>query len=123
MKKIVLIFLFVTSAFYAQEISDKFFTGNLNLDSKIAFEYSEQVMSDSAFAANKKTPLLAAGLSAVIPGAGQFYNKDFLLSAVFVAIEAAGIATAIIYNGKGDDQTAYFESYALEYWAVDKYAD
>ncbi|NOX17853.1 MAG: hypothetical protein GXO87_06175 [Chlorobi bacterium] len=123
MKKLFLIFLFAASAFYAQEISDKLFTGNLNVDSQIAFERSEQVISDSAYAANKKTPMLAAGLSIAIPGAGQFYNKDFLLSAVFVAVEAAGIATAIAYNHKGDDQTAFFEAYALDNWAVDKYAD
>ena len=67
---------------------------------------------------------MAAGLSVIIPGAGQFYNDDYWKSAIFVAVEVAAIITAISYNTKGNDQTVKFEAFANSEngWDVDKYA-
>ena len=35
-----------------------------------------------------KSPFIGAGLSAIIPGAGQFYAKNYLKTAIFLAVEA-----------------------------------
>ena len=60
----------------------------------------------------KKSPVLSGVLSAILPGAGQVYNEDWWIAGIFVAVEAALITTAVVYDNKGDDQTAYFENFA-----------
>ncbi len=42
---------------------------------------------------------------------------------IFVAVEAALISVAVIYNKKGDNQTNTFQNYADENWSVVKYAE
>ncbi|MCK7524858.1 MAG: hypothetical protein MZV64_48260 [Ignavibacteriales bacterium] len=48
---------------------------------------------------------------------------------IFLAIEAAVVTTAIVYDGKGDDKTIEFQNYADDYtnpdhnWSVVKYAE
>jgi hypothetical protein len=77
----------------------------------------------------KKSPFLSGLFSAVIPGAGQVYNEDWWIAGIFVAVEAALITTAVVYDNKGDDQTGYFQNYADDYtnpdhnWSVVKYAE
>ncbi len=77
----------------------------------------------------KSLRLLAGALSFVLPGAGEFYNGDYIRAAIFVAIEAAVITTAVIYNNKGIKQTESFQNYADDYknpdhhWSVVKYAE
>jgi hypothetical protein len=77
----------------------------------------------------KKSPVISGVLSAILPGAGQVYNEDWWIAGIFVAVEAALITTAVVYDNKGDDQTEYFESYADDYtnpehnWSVVRYAE
>ncbi len=70
-----------------------------------------------------KSPFLAAGLSAVLPGAGEFYSESYWKSALFVAAEAALWTVNIIYNNKGNSQTDFYKSYADEHWSVVRYAE
>jgi hypothetical protein len=37
-------------------------------------------------------------------------------------VEAAAITFAVIYDGKGDDQTSFYENYANQNWSVKQYA-
>ena len=74
-------------------------------------------------ATGDKSPWLAAGMSAVIPGAGEFYAKSYVKAAVFVAVEAASWIVAYAYNKKGDNQTDDFQNYANLHWSASKYAD
>lgn len=106
-------------------------TGSLYTDSKIMMDnYSE--LSSNPLAddlPSKKSPVLAGVLSAIIPGSGQIYNGDYWIAAAFVAVEAALITTAVVYDNKGDDQTTYFQNYADDYtnpdhhWSVVNYAE
>lgn len=70
----------------------------------------------------KKSPWLAAGLSALIPGAGEFYAESYWKAAVFFAIDVAAVALAISADRKGDDQTAFYKDFADRHWSVVKYA-
>ncbi|MCW9096965.1 MAG: hypothetical protein OQJ93_06205, partial [Ignavibacteriaceae bacterium] len=53
---------------------------------------------------------------------------DYWIAGIFVAVEAALITTAVVYDNKGDDQTNYFQNYADDYtnpnhnWNVVRYA-
>ncbi|MFA7228417.1 MAG: hypothetical protein WC061_05220 [Melioribacteraceae bacterium] len=99
-------------------------SGILNFDSKTAFDRSEKVVTPQSSIADgqKKSVWLAAGLSALIPGAGEFYTENYFKSAAFIAVEAAAIAIGLIYDKKGDDQTTLFQNFADQHWSVDRYA-
>jgi len=126
MKQIsIFIFLFSSITIFGQNSESKNFTGILSFDSKLVSEITAQEFEPDGetISVNKKSPLLAGVLSFALPGAGEFYSEDYLKSAVFLAIEAAAITAAVIYDNKGDDQTGVFENYANSYWDVQKYAD
>ena len=135
-KNILFIFLIsifsIRIIFGQSEIDNKIgLTGSLYADSKIIqdnyFELSKNPLADDI--PSKKSPVLSGVLSALIPGAGQIYNEDYWIAAAFVAVEAALVTTAIVYDNKGDDQTEYFQKYADDYtnpdhnWNVVKYAE
>ncbi len=71
---------------------------------------------------NKKSLFLAGLFSAVVPGTGELYTGNYWQSALFLGIEAASWIINAKYNKKGDDQTAFYKSYADEHWSVMRYA-
>ncbi|MGA7837217.1 MAG: DUF5683 domain-containing protein, partial [Ignavibacteriaceae bacterium] len=126
--KILLLFLILFSA-YAFPQSEKnnslMLTGNLKTDSKISlikFE-NEKLVTSSFQMTDKKSPIKASIFSAILPGAGQFYNGDYILSAIFALAEAAVIAVAVIYNNKGNQKTDEFQKYGDQNWSINRYAD
>ncbi|MCX7833419.1 MAG: hypothetical protein N2490_04335 [Ignavibacteria bacterium] len=70
----------------------------------------------------EKNYLLAGLMSAVIPGAGQFYTKQYIKSAIFLGIEIGLWTTYAIFEKKGDDQTKFYQDYANKNWSIRKYA-
>ena len=125
-KILLCVFLLSTFAFSQVAENDKLeLTGNLYVDSKIISnsypELKSNPMADDL--PGQKSPVLAGVLSAILPGAGQIYNQDWWIAGIFVAVEAALIVTAVNYDNKGDDQTAFFEGYADENWSVVDYAE
>ncbi len=106
------------------------FTGNLNSDAQQILEsYKETKINPIVFQnGNKKSPILAGILSLVVPGAGEIYTEEYLKAGIFLAIEAAVISTAVIYDKKGDNKTTEFQNYADDYmnpdhnWSVVRYA-
>ena len=98
-------------------------TGNLFSDSKILLtKFDEENITSEFEASQKKSPIKSALFSLAIPGAGQFSNGDYWLSAIFILAEAAFITTAVIYNNKGNNQTNFFQNYADQHWSVKTYA-
>jgi len=121
----MIIFLSTLSFSQVNESRKLELTGNLYADSKIISnsypELNRNPMADDL--PGKKSPVLSGVLSAILPGAGQVYNEDWWIAGIFVAVEAALITTAVVYDNKGDDQTEYFENYADENWSVVQYAE
>jgi hypothetical protein len=60
-------------------------------------------------------------LSAVIPGAGEFYNKSFLKGLAFLGVEVGAWAVYAIYTKSGNEKTDEFEAYANTHWSEDEY--
>lgn len=118
------ILIFISSSIYFSQDNNVNLLGNLGFDSHISFMETKDSLSSSDELLNqqKKSPILAGFLSALIPGSGQFYNKDYWKTAVFLAIEAAAITAGVIYDNKGDEQTGVFEDYANARWDAAKYA-
>jgi len=59
-----------------------------------------------------KSPLIAAGLSLLVPGAGEFYGRDYLRSGIFFGIDVLTLSMWAYYDGEGDDKTDEFQDYA-----------
>ncbi|MDP3149157.1 MAG: hypothetical protein Q8N83_08515 [Ignavibacteria bacterium] len=119
----VLLF-FISSSLLRPQQSVTHLTGNLHADSKMLFDYSAAKTNTIAFdSPDKKSPLIAGLLSAVLPGVGEFYTESYLKAAIFTAVEVGVISVAIAYNKKGDSQTSTFQQYADGHWSVERYAN
>jgi hypothetical protein len=70
----------------------------------------------------KKSPFLAGLFSIIVPGSGELYAGAYWRAALFAALEGAAWYFNIQQNDKGDDQTAFYRSYADAHWSVVKYA-
>ncbi|MHC1736967.1 MAG: hypothetical protein AB9882_03020 [Ignavibacteriaceae bacterium] len=101
--------------------SEVSFVGNLREDSKNLTQIEKANVITSMYKEGKK-PFLAGVLSLILPGAGEFYSESYIKSGIFLALEAAAITTAIIYDNKGDDQTSIYKNFADGNWDVSKYA-
>lgn len=99
-------------------------TGNLAYDAH-RIGLVEQTMVKPIFLEQgaKKKPALAGLFSLFLPGAGQYYNDNYLATGIFVAIEAGLITTAAIYNNKGNKKTDEFQDVANAHWNVVRYAE
>ncbi len=118
----------VTCAGAQTRSSDFVGTGDLRTD---LFGFTElQGLSHSwhgdstlAPATERKSPILAAGLSLVVPGAGEFYSGTYWKAALFFAAEAALWSLAYSYNKRGDRGTDAFNTFADTHWSVVRYID
>lgn len=122
MKNLTLIFL---SIFVINLLANEpeFRTGNLKTDFQLFAKNGSTNESLINQDVKLKSPILAGVLSALVPGAGEIYNGDYLKAALFLTIEGVTIFLNNHYTKKGDDQTIFFQNYADEYWSVVRYAD
>ena len=120
--KTTIIILFA-SVLFAQE-SKVHFTGIAYLDAKQVSQLPKPVspIITTEEAPKKKSVLLSGALSALLPGAGEFYSEEYIKSAIFLSVEAAAIVVGLIYDKKGNDQTNSFQSYANQHWDAGRYA-
>jgi hypothetical protein len=125
MKILICAILFPILVFSQSRDEKILFTGNLSFDSEIIKEnYEELRIAEYNFQTeNKKSPWLGGLMSLVIPGSGEIYAEEYWKAGIFLAVEAALITTAIIYDNKGDAQTENFENFANQNWDVKRYAD
>ncbi len=130
--QVLVLVAFVSLNIFSQNAEDRIvLSGNLAADSKILFNnYSEPNSPQFSYPAeDKKSPILAGVMSLLIPGSGEIYTEEYLKAGIFLALEAAIITTAVVYDGKGDDKTTEFQNYADDYtnpdhnWSVLKYAE
>jgi hypothetical protein len=70
----------------------------------------------------RKSPWLAAGLSLVIPGTGEFYAESYWKAAAFFALDVVAWSFAYSFDRKGNRQTDLFQDYANQHWSVVEYA-
>jgi len=114
----------------AQEllISDKAEKNNSYLNIKHRVLDSEfksrdiNLKTDGIDSSKLKSPILGGLFSAIIPGAGQVYAKNYIKSAIFIAAEAGLWVVYAVFQGKGNDQTTTYQNYANGNWDIRKYA-
>ena len=107
------------------ELENYKLTGNLLADSKIVLNDYEELSAVFAMddLPDKKSPVLAGVMSAVLPGSGEVYVGEYLKAAIFLAVEATLITVAVVKNNEGDKLTSEFEDFADEHWSVVDYAE
>jgi Family of unknown function (DUF5683) len=77
------------------------------------------------FAKNLKdyrSPKMAMFLSLIVPGLGQAYTKHYVRAGIFIAIEAAAIGGAIVYNAKGKNEYNAAKNFADENYSSDNFS-
>ncbi len=118
------IFLLFPVVVFAGEHS---LTGNARVD--LLFVSAQQLDSSQTSqptiqgaSAEMKKPLLAAAMSLVVPGGGEFYSGSYVKSAIFFSAEVAAIAVALTYNSQANSKTNQFEAYANAHWSAVRYA-
>jgi len=124
MRILICSILFLTSLLGQSSNEKLLLTGKLVGDSKIIQKnYEENRTVEYNFQTNeRKSPFLGGIMSLVVPGAGEIYAGEYWKAGIFLAIEAAAITTAIIYDKKGDDKTSEFENFANQNWSIERYA-
>lgn len=92
-------------------------------------EIKAQILHFDAFSnwemkpqAGQRSVPLAFVLSAVVPGAGQFYNKQYVKAGIAVALEAAVITGYTMLRTKGLDAETDFQNVAHQNWSPNRYA-
>lgn len=88
-------------------------------------ELNAPVVKDNLYVnqTKEKSVLLGIALSALLPGAGEFYAKSYLRAAIFLGVELLSWGAFAMFQIKGDDQTDKFQAYADRYWSVYTYAN
>ena len=65
----------------------------------------------------EKSPFKAFALSAILPGAGQFYNGSKIKPLLFLGAEVAAWGFHFKYHGEGDDATDAYQQYNHDHWS------
>lgn len=138
---LILLLILVSGKSYSQEASTDFrfskqkelnlkYQKNLELKNKIIYDDNRISLKDSIYVSQepkenpkRKSEFLGGLFSAIIPGAGEFYAKSYIKSAIFLAVEAGLWIAYGIFQKKGNDQTEFFQNYANQNWDIYKYAE
>ena len=70
----------------------------------------------------RKSPGVAFAMSAVVPGLGQAYNRQWGKAIAAFVVEAAVITGAIVWNNQGQGLESDYQDYAHSFWNPVKYA-
>ena len=79
--------------------------------------------SNSPIKAKKRSVGAAFGMSAVVPGLGQAYNKQWGKAIGAFVLEAAIITSSIIWRNDGNGLERDYQLYAHSFWDPAKYAN
>lgn len=108
------------------ELSGRVLSGNVRIDlfglESLAPTPAQAMQQSAVQTGPRKSPWIAAGLSVLVPGAGEFYTESYWRSAAFLAIEVATWALAYSFDKKGDRQTDTYQAFANAHWDVTRYA-
>lgn len=86
--------------------------------------YNDFKAANENFQVKKKKKSVGLGvlLSAVLPGAGEFYGENYLKAGIFFGIEVLAWATYAYFENKGNNKEDEYIAYADKYWDVRTYA-
>jgi len=80
------------------------------------------VVDDDIVASTRSIPL-AFGMSALVPGLGQAYNRDWVAAGIFVAAEVALLTAWLVMKNNGNQGIEEYEQFADNGFSPIKYAE
>ena len=104
---------------YSSFLSGPGSTGAMYADA----ESADTAGSTDAKPAKRKSPFKAFALSAILPGAGQFYCGSRIKPLVYLGVEAAAWGFHFKYQSEGDDATDAYQQFSHEHWSRSDYQD
>jgi hypothetical protein len=125
---IIVMILALSISMFSQTINYNGISDIMLAQSDDAVESDETEASTPRIKSKKKavykdnmSPMIASGLSLLLPGAGEFYGKDYIRSGIFLGIEAIAVSMWYVYDSDGDDFTSEFETFADGNFSEDRY--
>ena len=91
-------------------------TGSLNKTNNFSAIYENTQKK------KKKSVGLGILLSALLPGAGEFYGENYLKAAIFFGVELLAWGTYFYFENKGNTKTDEYKAYADANWDIVTYA-
>ena len=111
--RIIIICLFLFTFVYSLDF-------NLS-KSDIQINFEDELVENINFDKTKRKSLFAAGLSAVLPGAGQFYLGDNIAGSIYIAVEASLWLTRDHYLDESVLSSEAYKEYARNHWDFSKW--
>ena len=111
--KIIILFLFLFNLIYP--LHDIFVKNEAQINFKNDLVEEKDVIISS------RKALFAAGLSAVLPGAGQFYLGNNVAGSIYMAVEASLWLTRDHYLDEAVLSSEAYKQHARDYWSFPKW--
>jgi hypothetical protein len=83
-----------------------------------SFRWSQKEASEVS---GRKSPKLAGLMSAIVPGAGQFYARSYVKAALFLGVEVGSWVAYAHFRQRGIDLRAEYEAFADANWVEERY--
>ncbi len=127
-KLMAIIFMFAGFSFAEEPAAHHF--NNTLFDTPLSYNEAkfgmlhaanEESGGDPESLTQPKSGWKAAFLSAVVPGAGEFYAESYWKSVLFVTVEIAALTGYFVYENKGDDEDRRMKNYGDTHWSEKRY--
>lgn len=102
-------------------IADQVLLQRYTILSQVKANVQQELEQRESADGKKKSVSRAVMLSAVLPGAGQFYAGSYVKSILFLTVEIAAWVINVRYNRMGDKKDAEFRAFADRYWSEYRY--
>lgn len=114
----------VTSGSEIQFINNTYFLNSFSSRESVPSVPGLANEETESVSTSRKSPILAAGLSLILPGLGEYYVGDQIWRGIiFTSLDAVLWYGHFTYLARGDDSTAAFQAYADTNWLSTKYSD
>ncbi|NOX38701.1 MAG: hypothetical protein GXO78_14320 [Calditrichaeota bacterium] len=102
-------------------VADQVLLHRYTILSQVKANVQQELEQRESADGKKKSIPRAVMLSAVLPGAGQFYAGSYVKSILFLTVEVAAWVINVRYNRLGDKKDAEFRAFADKYWDERRY--
>ena len=90
------------------------------LKNEIQLNFKNSLVDEADITISNKKSLFAAGLSAILPGLGQFYLGNKIAGSIYVSVEASLWFTRNYYLDKASSSSESYKQYVRDHWSFPK---
>ena len=118
-QSLYILFLFIFSISFCYSNKHIKFKNN---DIRLSFENEliEDFKSNNIYESNRKK-LVEISLSALFPGLGHFYSKNYKIGAIYSAVDIIGWIGRENYISKSKKSSSIYKEFAQEHWSLSRW--